>query len=88
MKSEAAAASASNTLPPFQKGQVWKIGNLNLAVISVGKTLVHHRRYTTQPRGVQTTVTSKLELQTFLLNSNAVLVAPSVPQTKAKVRPR
>jgi hypothetical protein len=75
MKTGAAAETAPNTIAPFQKGQVWRIGNLNLAVISVGKTLVHHRRYTTQPRGVQTTMTSKVDLQKYLLNGNAVLVA-------------
>jgi hypothetical protein len=75
MKTGAAAESAQKTFKPFEKGQVWRIGELNLAVISVGKTLVHHKRYTTQPRGVQITMTSKSDLQKYLLNGNAVLVA-------------
>jgi hypothetical protein len=75
MNTEAAEASAPETFTPFRKGQVWRIGDVNLAVILVGKTLVHHRRYTTQPRGVQTTMTSKSDLQKYLLSGNAVLVA-------------
>ncbi len=68
-------ATTGEELAPFQKGQVWRIGNLNLAVVSVGKTLVHHKRYTTQPRGIQTTLTSKADLRKYLLNGNAVLIA-------------
>jgi len=75
MKARAAAASAHKTLAPFQKGQVWRIGDLNLAVTSVGKTLVHHKRYTTHPRGIQTTLTSKSDLRKYLMSGNAVLVA-------------
>jgi hypothetical protein len=30
---------------------VWKIGDLNLAVIMVGKTLVHHKLYRTRSTG-------------------------------------
>ena len=75
MKARAAAASAHKTLAPFQKGQVWRIGDLNVAVTSVGKTLVHHRRYTTQPRGIQTTLSAKSVLRKYLMNGNAVLIA-------------
>jgi hypothetical protein len=70
-----AAAAPLKEFTPFQKGQVWRIGEVNLAVTSVGKTLVHHKKYKTQPRGVQTTMTSKSDLQKYLVSSNAVLVA-------------
>jgi hypothetical protein len=40
----------------------------------VGKTLVHHKKYKTQPRGIQTTLTSKADLEKYLLSRNAVLV--------------
>lgn len=53
---------------------MWKIGDVNLAVTSVGKTLVHYKRYKTQPKGVQTTLCSKPALEKYLLSSNAVLV--------------
>lgn len=60
---------------PFQKGQVWKMGDLNLAVTSVGKTLVHYKQYKKQSRGIQTTLSSKLDLQNYLQNGNAILVS-------------
>lgn len=60
---------------PFQKGQVWRMGEVNLAVTSVGKTLVHYKQYKTQSRGVQTTLASKPELEKYLIDSKAVLVA-------------
>jgi hypothetical protein len=75
MKNRAAAPPARNTFAPFQKGQVWKVGDLNLAVTSVGKTLVHYKRYKTQPRGIQTSLSSKPELEEYLLKSKAVLVS-------------
>ena len=69
------AASARITFAPFQKGQVWRIGELNLAVTSVGKTLVHYKRYRTQPKGIPTTLTSKPDLQKYLMTSRAVLIS-------------
>jgi hypothetical protein len=68
------AKTARKDFPPFQKGQVWRIGDVNLAVTSVGKTLVHYKRYKTQPRGVQTTLSSKPDLEELLRNSKAVLL--------------
>lgn len=75
MKIPAAPPSPLAPLDPFQKGQVWRIGDVNLAVTSVGKTLVHYKRYRTQPRGVQTTLTSKPDLQKYLVSSKAVLIS-------------
>lgn len=75
MKRRIPAASALQTIESFQKGQVWKIGELNLAVTSVGKTLVHYKRYTANRRGIQTTLTSKTNLRNYLLSSDAVLVS-------------
>lgn len=75
MQTRTAAASALNTLEFFQKGQVWKVGEFNLAVTSVGKTLVHYKRYTVNRRGIRTTMTSKTELRKYLVSGNAVLVA-------------
>jgi hypothetical protein len=68
-------AAAPTTFRPFRKGQVWRIGDLNLAVTSVGKSLVHYKRYRTQPRGVQTTLSSKLVLQKYLMSVRAVLIS-------------
>ena len=68
------ATAARKIFPPFQKGQVWRIGDVNLAVTSVGKTLVHYKRYKTQPKGVQTTLSSKPNLEELLRNRRAVLM--------------
>ncbi len=75
MNTRAAAASTGKTLAPFQEGQVWRMGDLNLAVTSVGKTLVHHRRYTTQRKGIRITLSSKSDLRKFLMSGHAVLIA-------------
>jgi len=75
MKNRAAAGSARKTFAPFQKGQVWRIGDLNLAVTSVGKTLVHYKRYRTQPKGIPITLTSKPNLQKYLVSSKALLIS-------------
>ena len=75
MKTGAVAASAPTTDPPFQKGQVWRIGDVNVAVTSVGKTLVHYKRYRRQSKGIQTTLTSKPNLRKILVSSKAVLIA-------------
>ena len=75
MQKRRTAGSARRTFGPFQKGQVWKIGDLHLAVTAVGKTLVHYKRYRTQTKGVPTTLSSKPDLEQYLLRSNAVLVS-------------
>lgn len=78
MKIRAAATSAQETLAPFQKGQVWQIGDLHLAVTMVGKTLVHHKRYTAQTaqtKGLRISLTSKSDLRKYLTEGNAVLIS-------------
>ena len=62
------------TFAPFQKGQLWRIGDLNLIVTSVGKNLVHYRKYRMQARGIPTTLSLKAELEKYLISSKAVLV--------------
>jgi hypothetical protein len=74
MKSAKAVRETPVTANVFRAGQMWKIGDVNLAVTSVGKTLVHYKQYTTQPKGVQTSLSSKLALEKYLVNSRAVLV--------------
>ncbi len=70
-----ATASTPRTIAPFEKGQIWRIGDLNLAVTLVGKTLVHYKRYKTKRHGNQTTLSSKPDLQKYLLSNNAILVS-------------
>lgn len=75
MKNPASAPSTPKTMVPFEKGQVWQIGDLNVAVTLVGKTLVHYKRYKTKRHGNQTTLSSKPDLQKYLLSNNATLVS-------------
>jgi len=74
MKHRAPRASAGKTFAPFQTGQVWKIGDLNLAITSVGKTLVHYKQYRMQAKGIPTTLSLKPDLQKYLISRKAVLV--------------
>jgi hypothetical protein len=75
MKSRAALTAAGRRIGPFQQGQVWKMGDVTLAVTSVGKTLVHYKQYRTQPRGIPIRLSSKPALQKYLLSSKAILSA-------------
>lgn len=75
MKNRAAAPAEAKPPCPFRAGQVWRVGELNLAVTAVGKTLVHYKRYKTQPKGIQTSLTSKPDLQKYLVSSKAVLIS-------------
>lgn len=74
MKKPAAAPATPKTIVPFAVGQVWKIGDVNVAVTQVGKTLVHYKRYTTKRPGNPTTMSSQRDLQKYLLTHKAVLV--------------
>jgi len=69
------APSRTKAFPLFQKGQLWRIGELTLVVTLVGKTYVHYKRYTTQPLGCQIALTPKLSLQDYLVISKAVLIS-------------
>jgi hypothetical protein len=69
-----AEVAAPGTFAPFQKGQIWRLGDINLAVTSVGKTLVHYKRYKAQARGAKVELSSKADLQKHLLANHAVLV--------------
>jgi len=74
MNIRSAAASARRTYPAFQKGQVWRIGDVNVAVTSV----VRPSCTTTVPeavKGIQTTLISKPNLRKILVSSKAVLIA-------------
>ncbi len=75
MKKSASSPSSPKTLVAFEKGQIWQIGDLNVAVTLVGKTLVHYKRYKTKRHGNQTTLSSKPDLQKYLLSNNAILVS-------------
>lgn len=54
---------------------MWRIGDQKLAVTSVGKSLVHYKRYRTQSKGVYTTLSTKPVLQKYLKSVGAVLIS-------------
>lgn len=54
---------------------MWRIGDLNVAVTMVGKTLVHYKRYKTKRHGNQVQMTSKPDLQKYLMSNNAILAS-------------
>jgi len=51
---------------------MWRVGDLNYLITSVGKMLVYYKQQ--QPRGKQVTLSSKTDLQNYLVNSKAVLI--------------
>ena len=73
MKTKSARRAVRPAAKLFRVGQIWKIGDVNLAVTSVGKTLVEYKRYTTQPKGVRLTLCSKPALVQLLVKAKAVL---------------
>ncbi len=73
MKNPAVAPSPPTPIVPFEKGQVWKIGDVNVAVTQVGKTLVHFKRYKAKRPGNPTTMSSIRDLQKYLVSNKAVL---------------
>jgi hypothetical protein len=75
MKKSPSKASSVMALTPFAKGQVWQIGDVNVAVTQVGKILVHYKRYKAKRPGTPTTMSSIRDLQEYLVTSKAVLVS-------------
>ena len=69
------SASTRRTVAPFQKGQVWRVGDFHLVVTAVGKTLVHYKQYKVNPKMQPTRLSSTDDLQKRLLSSKAVLVS-------------
>jgi hypothetical protein len=62
------------TPKPFQSGQVWKLPDSSVQIRLVGKLLVHYKHYKTKQPRVQTSLTSKVNLEKFLRENRAILV--------------
>lgn len=75
MKKSPTKASAPKSFPAFEKGQVWQVGDVNVAVTQVGKVLVHYKRYKAMRPGTPTTMSSIRDLQQYLVTNKAVLAA-------------
>jgi hypothetical protein len=74
MKKRTGASPASKPAPAVAAGQVWKVGDLCVAVVSVGKTLIHFKRFKNHPRGIQTQLSSKPSFESYLRDSEAILL--------------
>lgn len=61
-------------LPAFQTGQVWQIGDSNLHIGLIGKTLVHFKHYKGQMKRSPVSLLNKKALEKFLQDNEAVLV--------------
>ena len=61
-------------LPTFQTGQIWEVDGMTIQIGTVGKTLVHSKRYKNKPRGGATSLNTKIELESYLRRNNATLV--------------
>jgi hypothetical protein len=69
-------------LPPFQTGQVWQMGDSNLQIGLIGKTLVHFKHYTGQVKRSPVSLLNKDALARFLRDNRAVLLpAPAATPT-------
>lgn len=65
-------------LQPFQTGQIWQMGDNNLEIGLIGKTLVHYKYYKAQMKRSPVALLNKDALEKFLQDNHAVLV-PSLP---------
>lgn len=86
MKKSPSKAPTPKPFPQFEKGQVWQIGEVNVAVTQVGKLLVHFKRYKTKRPGNPTTMSSKRDLQKYLMTNKAVLASEETAAPIEKTR--
>ena len=65
----------AKAIPPFQSGQVWRMGDSNLEIGLVGKTLVHYKHYKGETKRAPVSLSGQAALKAFLKMSKAVLVS-------------
>jgi hypothetical protein len=59
---------------PFQSGQLWQVGEANVLIGQVGKTLVQYKLYKAKNPRVSTSLSAKRELEQYLRKNKAILV--------------
>lgn len=64
------------TFPDFQTGQIWRMGDSNLLISQIGKTLVHYKHYRGVAQRAPISLAVKGDLEKFLIKHEAVLVQP------------
>lgn len=73
-------------IPPFESGQVWQMGDANLEIGLVGKTLVHYKHYKAKAKRPPTQLSGKAALERFLQKQRAILLPEAPPVTAAAGR--
>lgn len=68
-------------LPPFERGQIWQIGDANVEIGLVGKRLVHYKHYKAQAKRPPTQLSGKGVLEKFLQKQGATLLPEATPLT-------
>ncbi len=66
------------------KGQLWKVNDVHLQVIELGKTLIHYRHFKQHHR-VPTSIASIISVQNYLSTNHAVLIENNLITNKARV---
>jgi hypothetical protein len=60
-------------LQPFQTGNVWELKDTFVRIGDVGRLLVHYQHYKGKDPKGQKTLTSKRDLQKYLIENKAIL---------------
>ena len=81
MKSKTRKSGAD--LPPFERGQIWQMGDANLEIGLVGKRLVHYKHYKAQAKRPPTQLSGKSVLERFLQKQGAILLSAAAPLAPA-----
>jgi hypothetical protein len=83
IKTSATASSTSKEIPPFAKGQIWQIGEVNLTITTVGKVLVHYKRFKKMRPGTPTTMSS-IRVHQYLVNNKAILLQADLNDSRCQ----
>jgi hypothetical protein len=64
----------ARSLKPLESGQLWRVGEGNLKVTSVGKLLVHYKLGKPNAKRVPNSINSITGVEQFLKKNKAVLI--------------
>jgi hypothetical protein len=79
MKEQSARNRSAKPAPVVCEGQVWKVGDIHVAVVAVGKTLIHFKRFKHHPRGTQIQLSSRPDFDAYLRANGAALLPEATP---------
>lgn len=80
------AQKGKATLPPFETGQLWQMGESTLQIGLIGKTLVHFKHFKGPMKRSPVSLLNKDALARFLKTNRAVLLpaAATPPSPSAR----